>query len=377
MKKAIKRLNLISYVNPFEVKFKIIILFASFLYVIGLFAYVLKDFRTEDEIPAIQAINLDMRKQFRDLSAVVRTGMYIKNFPTFDFTNNSFSVDALVWFEFTKNELMLKTVEKFTFENATIKQKSSPHVSIQGDKILAKYDIVFDVKTDLNFQRFPLDDHRLSMVLTNEFVSPAEMYFDDDADATSFSVSPDIFISNWYPYQLHATPGYSSIKIDEHRDDRRSSHPKIAFTVDFAKRGINRILIIFVPLLATIFFALFTFLMSFNNHSGKTTLSVTAITAILGYRFVIQQMSPPVGYFTITDKIYLFFLLFALMVFIFQLVLLRQYLLLMDREKIKKAEIPTEDRQFYTPKITERINSVVYLLSIAIFITGITWIIVG
>jgi len=367
--------HLSPFLNIFEVKFKILMFFLLFVYVIGLFAYALKDFRSEDPVPPVEIVTVEMHKQLRDLSARIRAGLHIKNFPTFEFAHNQFIIDALIWFEFNKNELMLKTIEKFSFENSTILSKSAPHVSINGDNILAKYDITFNVKTDLDFHRFPLGDHRLSMVLTNEFVSPAEMYFYDDADAISFTVSPDIFISNWSVYALNTTPGYSSISIDEHHTSRRSSHPKVAFTIDFAKAGINRILIIFVPLFAAMLFALFTFLMSFNNHSGKTTLSVTAITAILGYRFVIQQMSPSVGYFTITDKIFLFFLIFSLFIFIFQLILLRQYLLLMDREKVKKSEVPTEDRTFYTPKITERINSVAYSISIIIFVTGVTWII--
>ena len=367
--------HLSHFLNIFEVKFKIVIFLSLFLYVIGLFAYALKDFRSEDQVPSVEAITLNMRKQFRDLSAKVRTGLYIKNFPTFEFTQNHFVVDALIWFEFNKNELMLKTVEKFSFENSTMRSKSAPHVSINGDNILAKYDITFDVKTNLDFKRFPLDDHRLSMVLTNEFVSPAEMYFDDDADAVSFTIADDIFLSNWSVYSRNTIPGYSSISIDEHHTNRRSSHPKVAFTADFAKNGINRILIIFVPLFAAMFFALFTFLMSFNNHSGKTTLAVTAITALLGYRFVLQQMSPPVGYFTITDKIYLFFLIFSLLIFIFQLILLRQYLLLMDREKVKKSEVPDEDKKVYTPKLTERINSIVYFFAVTVFVTGVTWII--
>lgn len=363
------------FFNIYDVKCKGLILFCTFLYFIGLFAYVLKDFRSKDRTPKINAFSLEMVKQFRDLSSAVRTGLCIKNFPTFDFIHNNFVVDALVWFEFMKNEVMPKTLEKFTFENGTIRHKSSPIISVNGEKILAKYDVTFDVKTNLDFHRFPLDDHRLSIVLTNEFVSPVEMYFDNNRDGSSFEIEPNIFISNWTVYDYYSTAGYSSIPIDEHRKDRQSSHPKAAFTIDFIKRGINRILVIFIPLFAAIFFALFTFLMSFNNHTGKTTLSITAITALLGYRFIIHQMSPPVGYFTITDKIYLFFLVFSLIIFIFQSILLREYLLLIEREKVKRSEIPTENSVVYSPKITEHINSFAYLLSIIIFLIGVTWIV--
>ena len=103
------------FFNIFELKFKVAIFIVMFLYVIGLFYYALRTFRTSDPIPETKVISASMRKAFRDLSTKLRTGLFIKNFPTFDFTTNHFVVDAIVWFEFNKNEIMIKTIDGFTF----------------------------------------------------------------------------------------------------------------------------------------------------------------------------------------------------------------------------------------------------------------------
>lgn len=358
-----------------DIKFKFFLFILLFAYVIGLFAYSLSSFRSDDPIPDLKVISLKMRKEFRDLSIKINTGMYIRNFPTFDFITNTFVVDAMVWFEVNKNEVLLKTIDLFSFENSKTIYKSPPYVTMHGDKMLVQYDVILEAKTDVNFYRFPLEDHRLSLVLTNHFVTPKEMYFDDASDALSFKVSNQLFTSNWLVHSKHVASGYSSLFFDQHNAKRKMQSPKAIFTIDFQKSGINKILLIFVPLFAAVFIALFTFLMSFNSFQGKTTLGVTAVTALLGYRFVIQQMSPTVGYLTLTDKLFIFFLIFSFFIFVFQIILLRHYMFIMERERIKKAEQAEPDREFLTPRITERINTIVYFIAVAVFATVVTYVV--
>lgn len=358
-----------------SVRFKFFLFGLLFFYIIGLFAYTLRSFRSDDPTPDVKVINVQMRKQFRDLASKVNVGMYIRNFSTFDFITNNFTVDAMIWFEFNKNEILIKTMDQFSFENSKILFKSTPYVTIHGEKMLVKYDVIFEAKTDVNFYRFPLEDHRLSIVLTNNFVTPNEIYFDDSNQTLSFIVSPRLFTSNWNMHSKYSTSGYSSLHFDEHKPHRKMQSPKAIFTINFQKAGINKILLIFVPLFAAVFIALFTFLMSFNSFQGKTTLGVTAVTALLGYRFVIQQMSPAVGYFTLTDNLFIFFLIFSFCIFVFQITLLRHYMFIMERERIKKMEQAEPDREFFTPRITERINTIAYFLAVTIFAVVVTYII--
>jgi hypothetical protein len=326
-------------------------------------------------MPAVKVINLNMLKQFRELSSKIRAGLHIRNFSRFDFITNHFVVNALVWFEFNQGEIPLKTIDLFSFENSKMIFKSTPFVTLHDDKMLVKYDVIFEIKTDVNFERFPLEDHRLSIVLANNFVTPNELYFDDTSSALSFSIAKNLFTSNWKPITTRCLPGYSSLHYDQFEPDKSMLSPKAIFSIDFAKNGISKILIIFIPLFAAIFLALFSFLMSFNNYAGKTNLCITAITALLGYRFVIQQMSPAVGYFTLTDKIFIFCLLFSFFIFVFQSLLIRHYMFLMAKRET--SVLPETDRDFLMPKITERINGITYYLAIVICAIAVTIIVLG
>lgn len=199
------------------------------------------------------------------------------------------------------------------------------------------------------------------------------MYFDDSVDALSLVISDDLFTSNWRVHSLERMSGYSFIHFDQHRKNRKDIIPKAVFTINFEKSGYKDMMIIFIPIFAAIFLSLFTFLMSFNNAKGKLALSLTAITALLSYRFVIQQLMPAIRYFTITDKIYLFFLILAFLIFIFQLLLIRQYMLYSERQKIAVEDLLASDVSALVPKRTEKINSFLYFVSIGLFVIALTY----
>ncbi len=371
-----KNLSIKKIFNVHDAQFKFTIFVLLFVYVLGLFAFSLVRFRSDDPEQHLDDISLEMRKKYQDFSALVRTGFYIKNFPVFDFVKNNFVIDGSIWFEFNANEIMLETIEKFSFENSSNLHKSTPDIRIYDDKIFAKYNVNFDLKTELDFRRFPLEDHRLSIILTNDFVSPTEMYFDDAAEALSFSISPKAFTPNWKVHTLRAQSGYASLELDQFDKARKTMNPKVVFGINFKKTGIKKIMVIFIPLFAAVFFALFTFLMSLTNFIGKFRLAITSVTALLGYRFVIEQMSPKVGYFTTTDTIYIFLLVFSFVLFMFQLLMARQHALIVSRrEAAKKAGEQISEHAVLTTVILEKINSYVYLAVVIIFVTMVTYLI--
>jgi len=356
-----------------EVKVKVGVFIFLVLYVCFLIWSTYNEFRCNDPIPNIQIIELDMRKQFRDISAKIRVGMHITRFKSFSFSKNTFIFDTLIWFEFKKNEIQLDSLDNFSFDNAKILTKSKPLIKLLGDSVLAKYYLTLDAKTNLSFRDFPLEDHRLSLVLNLKFTSPHEIHFGDERDSISFSMSSEVSLPNWKLYRVRKKSGKSELFFDQFKKKRRLVIPKAVFSLDFARDGLKSMLIIFVPIFAALFLSLFTFMMSFNNYIGKFSLSVTSLTALLGYRFVIEQLVPNVGYLTLTDKLYLFFLLFIFCVFIFQLLLVRQYLFLVEGIKNPKPEMALTDKMVFNPRETEKINTLAYFLFVGSFLFVVSY----
>ena len=328
------------------------------------FKVALSRFNTTDVLPRVKGINTKVIKKFGAFSVKVRAGMFIKNFPIFDIKKNEFHMDSIVWFEFNPDEITLEVVEKFSFDKGRIIQKSPPDIRVMGDKIFVKYNVLFRVKSDLNYHKFPFEDHQIAIMLSNDFVTPNEMYF--MADNSSFQASPDIFPANWKLQDLNVEPGFLDLELDEQDKSKVSSSPKVLYTINVVKASIKKILVLFIPLFAAIFFSLFTFLMNLANSRGKFSLSISAMTALLGYRFVIDRIMPQVAYFTTTDEIYLLFLVLTFICVIFQLIFTRQYMIYIEEHKnfTQTARFPWQ-----------LINSLAFIFMSIVFVASTLYII--
>ena len=364
MKKKTFKERFIAYWNLKNVRVNLFLIALLICYLSGLSYYAAARFNTADPIPHIE-INMEEIKQARYFTVRVKTGLFIKNIPVFDEIRNSFRIEAIIWFEFDPSEIMLETVEKFSFDNGFIVSRSTPDVKIDGEKIFAKYDITFEVMTDLRHDRFPFDDHRLSIILTNNSVTPDELVF--VVEKPSFQIAPAISVSNWRIYDANVHFGYTFITLDE-VDKTQIVTPKALFLINFAKASMRKIIIVFLPIFAACFLTLFSFLLSFSDTRGRFSLAMSGLTALLGYRFVIEQMMPKVSYFTTTDHIYFFLLIYIFSIFALQLLFMRWYGT--DTNALK----PGSKEFVLTKEYYETLNNRVFLMMIITLFSVMTYI---
>jgi len=351
--------QLFNFNNP---KIKLGIIFIIVIYVIGVIKFSLLYFNSTDQIPKIQPINTNVIKSLGAFTAQVKIGFMLKQFPSFDITHNQFTIDSVIWFEFKSDEIMLETIERFSIDQGVIKYRSPADIKIIGNKILAKYNVLFDLKTDLQFHKFPFEDHRLTIAISNTFVTPEEMYY--VVDNTSFQLQPNIFPANWKVIDTNVDAGYLDLNLDKQDASKQTANPKALFIINFAKASTKQLMIIFIPLFSAACFSLLSFAMNISNPVGRFTLAISGVTALLGYRFVIEQVMPKVGYFTTTDEIYLFLLVFSFICFLFQLMFTRH-----DRFR-SKTNTEGDDPVWF-----ERLNSFFFVTMALVLAIGISYII--
>ena len=327
-------------------------------------------FNVTDTLPQLQAINTEVLKKLGTFTVRVKTGMFIKNFPVFDVIKNTFLVDSVIWFEFNGDEIMLETVEKFSIDNGKILNKSTPDIKMSGDRVFAKYNVLFELKADLNFHKFPFENHKLPILLSNDFVTPNEMFF--VIDASSFQLLPNIAPAGWSFRDTAVDAGFVQLKLDTQDKTKLTETPKALFVLNFVKASIRKVLIIFVPLYSAAALSLLSFVMNIANVVGKFSIAITALTALLGYRFVIEQVMPQVGYLTTTDAIYLFLLLFVFLIFSFQLLLTRCYMLLSEN-KDPSAQKAKELSALFL----EKINGIIFIIMAILLAAATTYFILA
>jgi len=288
----------------------LLIIFISFAIVFMAYGPVRKFFSAEP-FPQLSPITPQKVKEWRAEPTTVIVGLYIRNFPEFDFVTNQFIVDGILWFEFDPALISLEIVSKFAFDKAKIIKKSEAYTKLIDDKFFARYDIQIKFSMDLDYHFFPFDDHRMYIILINRFLPPSELMF--KSDNIDFIVAKEVQISGWEIEDRVARGGYAQDYLETYSPEKIVLYPKVVFSLDFRRSGLRYILLIVLPLIIIFFTGLFSFAFDPEKHSGMVSgLAIGGLTSLLSYRFVLERLTPNVGHFVLSDYIYTLLLAFAL-----------------------------------------------------------------
>lgn len=302
-------------VSPF---FQIIFIVLTLAIITGSVYWRLIGFFPIDESPPIKYF---MPEQLSVTSErnTVQVGLFIRDFTKFDILRNDFVMSAIIWFVFDPETISVELLEKFSFENGEIIDRSTPHVRGIGKKIFVYYSIKVHFTSALSYRYFPVDDHRIYIVLTHEFVNPQEMRF--EATVNDFLIRPDLKFIGWVFVNKNVESGYGESVLNELDPLKTVKKSKVIFDMGYSRIQMRTVISIVLPLLFIFFLALFVFSLD-PRKSASTVLSLSAssITAMLAYRFVIETMSPNVGYFMMSDYFFFLFLISIFIIFILALI---------------------------------------------------------
>lgn len=270
-------------------------------------------FRSQDSMPELLSVTPDSLHMYGDNPGVVHVGMYIKDFAEFDLLTNKFEFSAILWFLYDPAIISLETLSKFSFERGEIVSQSAPSTRLVGGKLLARYNIRVRFKTNLTYALFPFDSHTLFITLDNNYVSPGELIF--ESSHNDFILSPEIVTTGWNLHTSRVYTGYSVSRLVQGDSSSDVPHPRVIFAIEYAHSGVRQALTILLPLIFIFFMSIFSLAFTKENWSRALAITSATATALLAYRFVIENLSPKVGYFMISD--YLFFLLLAAVFIVF------------------------------------------------------------
>jgi hypothetical protein len=292
------------------IAFQFSLIALSISIMIGLIVWRSSSFISHEQSPKINPITPEKYQEFGGFSHTVTTGILIDQFIDFDMVTNNFKFDGTIWFKFDPGAISLDSLSKFSFIKGTIVKKSDPDIRLIDDKMLVKYVIRVDFKSDLNYQDFPLDSHSIYLALINKFISPSEVLF--ESSRREFTVNANVSSSGWDLVDTSVTNGYIESALDPYDTRQNVQYPATLFTLDYSRNSIRYTLSIILPL--ALIFYLLLFSISLRLISA-IAITAAGVTATLAYRFVIENLSPKTGFFMISD--FLFFLFLAATIGIF------------------------------------------------------------
>lgn len=173
---------------------------------------------------------------------------------------------------------------------------------------MALYTIRMQFSTILDYARFPLDDHRIFLNLTNPAASAQELIY--VAAPTDYVISENIYISAWQVVGHAVESGYAPVTLGK---DTIMQQSKTVFALDLSKKDLRQLSLILLPLLFLFYLGLFTF--SIKDITVAMTIPLASVAGLFAYSFVIQTLAPMVGYMMMSDYLFLFFLFSSFVVF--------------------------------------------------------------
>ena len=327
----------------------------TILYVVGIlwWQYHVKTFPEPLQKPVV------VTEAIKSFSSNVQTGVFIQNFPTFDFYKNSFIVDAVVWFKFPLGTESLDTIGRFSFKDGRILSQSKPIITQSGNMVTARYQVLADIKTYLDYRNFPFSGHRLHIVLENRSVSPRELTF--EIEKNDFGISDQIAMPSWRVSKMYVNSGYIYALVDPDDKTMGVSYPAVVFAIDFANNSIRTIVALFLPMFLIFLLGLVTFVTAvFDKY--KMQLSALSMPSLVLFRLVVEAQSPSRVRFTQADSIY--FLLVALSL----LTLLFNTYVLIRTKRIEKLTKKERERAEYPLTF---MNNVLFLIVVVILMGGL------
>ena len=279
-------------------------------------------FTSTDPIPQLSQLTPKILEGFGGAPTIVHTGLFINDFLTFDPVKNDFIFTGIIWFEFDPAVISIDTLGQFTFERADIIHRSQPYTRIVNDRLFARYDIKVRFKTQLHYSYFPFDDHKIFLELVHSFLAPDEMIF--ESSLADFIVQFSTGSLGWVNIDRQVKTGYIESDVDQFDRKKNVYHPAIIFSIDYQRNGVRYAITILLPLLLIFFVSLFIFSIdAFKYATVAVSLAAGSVTALLAYRFVIENFSPAVGYFMLSDYIFFLFLFAVSFVFFFSIILVK------------------------------------------------------
>lgn len=259
-----------------------------------------KNFLSSDKKPILWSLeNLSIRNRTHKLP-IVKTGLIIQSFPIFDVRNNRFVMNCTVWYKFNKSLVALENIEKFNFLNAIKISKSMSQLNIVGDDFFVQYQVQVEFFVPLDQHYFPLNDHSIYIVIYNTELTADEVIFHCEHD--SIIMGKNIQINDWRFVDSQAEAGFDFLNSNTLKNE--IPHPKIIYTVNVKKSGLRKVAQVIFPIVLIFLISSSVMLIGDLTKTSFLSISIGCLTGILAYRYVINNLSPNVGYFTLAEYCY-------------------------------------------------------------------------
>ena len=291
-------------------KNQLIPFFFFFVASFSIIMFSLKDFKSFEKISNNFVITKNINNKLED-AFPVKVSFNIQNFSNLNIAEGLIDFDGNILFEFDPLIISEKEIEAFNFESSEITSKIKIIDKLINGKRVLGYAIKLKLNSNFNFHLFPIDDHKIYMILTNNNLDNKKINYIGE----SFVINSDLSINDWIINKKSFEEGLliSSIILD----NIKIEYPALLYEIDIMRYGNREILLVFIPIFIMFFLSILVFSYGGKSESGIINVTSSIVATLIAYRFTINSLMPSTSHLTLADYLFLYFFFIGCLSFYF------------------------------------------------------------
>lgn len=272
-------------------------------------------------------------KAQKEVPDTVHTGVYITSIHDINFKEKEYSLNLWLWlkyknkdFDFVKN-LEIPQAKSFTTSFST--------VDSTGGRMYVLMKLQCVMKDSWTINNFPFDHQTLRFSIENSQFDSSSLVF--MADTLGKQFDPRFTIRGWNINSLEVTTGIKAYETsfgDESLDKPHTEYSNFKVRIKLDRDAMGLFWKMFLGMYVAFLIAYMCFYIHVDSIDSRFGLSVGALFAVIGNKYIIDSALPESTTFTLVDMLHGVTLLFIVSV----IIATSYSLILVKKNKIVKAQ---------------------------------------
>jgi hypothetical protein len=274
------------------------------------------------------------KKSYAQQSApdTVLAGIYINSIHNIDFKLKEFTISCWVWFRYKNRDFnFLQNLEIPSAKSVT-KSFSTVDTSDGDVYLLMKLDCI--MKDSWKIENFPFDRQSLRFTLENSQFDSSKLVFKADTAGNHFDAR--YTIRGWNIDSLRISNGIKTYRTnfgDIHAKSKVTKYSNFKVRLVLSREAGGLFWKMFLGMYLAMLIAYMCFYIHADNIDSRFGLSVGALFAVVGNKYVVEAALPESTGFTLVDSLHGLTLVFILLTIVGNALALR----LVKKDKLKQA----------------------------------------
>ncbi len=253
----------------------------------------------------------------------VKIGAFINDIYDINLEEKSFSAQFWVWFNYKKHDL--NPLESLEIPNAKSVENSLSFVEDKGGLVWASKKVTAVLKKDWDVRKFPFDEQQMNIELEESNLDASKMVYVADKENTKFDTT--FHLSNWVIERFEMIT--KTKKYDTNYGDPTlsadSEYPHASINIYIKRKSWGLFFSLFTGLYVAFFISSLVFFIDPIDADPRFGLSVGALFAAVGNKYIVDSILPQSTTFTLVDKLHIVTYVFLLLCIVLSVISLRMW----------------------------------------------------